>query len=108
MKIETKESSELITTPHDSTDLTALPSHSNVEEQTAVERIRVRFEGKYGDLSDVMRSILRWRHQCEEFNRPFNRQMEIPVTEADVDVAESAMLAAIRAYKGAPVMAPAQ
>lgn len=70
------------------------------QEHPAARRMREQFESKYGDLSDVMRAINHWRNQVEEFRRPYNRDMESPVTNADLDVAEEAMLAEIRRYAG--------
>lgn len=68
------------------------------QEHPAAQRMREQFEAKYGDLSDVMRAINHWRNQVEEFRRPYNRDMESPVTNADLDVAEEAMLDEIRRY----------
>ena len=64
--------------------------------------MREKFEAKYGDLSNVMRSINNWRNTVEEFRRPCNRDMETPVTNADLDAAEESMLAEIRRYAGKP------
>lgn len=72
------------------------------QEHPAARRMREQFEEKYGDLSDVMRSINRWRNTVEDFRRPCNADMESPVTNADMDAAEESMLAEIRRYAGRP------
>ncbi len=66
------------------------------DEHPAARRMRERFEGKYGDLSDVMRAASGWRKAWADWQRPFNHAMEQPVTEEDVEAAEMAMLAAVR------------
>lgn len=72
----------------------------NEQEHPAARRMREQFEAKYGDLSDVMRSINNWRSTVEDFRRPCNSDMESPVTNADMDAAEEVMLAEIRRYAG--------
>jgi hypothetical protein len=67
---------------------------------SAAVRVRQRFEEKYGDMSDVVRAINAWQRTVEDYNRACNRDMERPVTDQDVDAAESAMLHAIRQYAG--------
>lgn len=67
-------------------------------EHPAARRMREQFEAKYGDLSDVMRAINQYRNTVEDFRRPYNRDMESPVTNADLDAAEESMLAEIRRY----------
>ena len=67
-------------------------------EHPAARRMREQFEAKYGDLSDVMRAINQYWNTVEDFRRPYNRDMESPVTNADLDAAEESMLAEIRRY----------
>lgn len=74
----------------------------NSGETVASRRIRERFEAifdeKYGDLAGVMRAILEWRTVAETFRRPYNHDLNVPVTEADIASAETSMLAAIRQH----------
>jgi len=72
--------------------ITAEPEHP------VAKRMRERHEAKYGELSEVMRSIQNWRNVVEDFRGPFNRDREKPVTEEDVEAAELQMLADIRDY----------
>lgn len=74
---------------------------SNVEnfvEHPAAGLMREQFEAKYGEESQVMRAILHWRNVVADFHRPYNSEMEAPVTNADMDAAESEMLTEIRRY----------
>jgi hypothetical protein len=78
---------------------------SNVEnfvEHPSVRRMREQFEAKYGSESPVMSAIFNWRNVVADFHRPYNSEMETPVTDADMDVAEQEMLTAIRLYGAQP------
>jgi hypothetical protein len=66
-------------------------------QHAAMQRMRERFDARYGDLADVMRAALAWRSAWADWQRPHNAQMEVPVTEADVDAAEGRMLEAVQA-----------
>jgi hypothetical protein len=66
------------------------------DEHPAARRIREQFDRKYGDLSGFMRCALAWRSAWEDFRRPYNMQMERPVTEEIVEQAERGMLLAVR------------
>ena len=68
------------------------------EEHPAARRMRERFEAKYGAEANVMRAVFAWEAVVADFNRPYNQDMETPVTDTDVATAESEMLAAIRLY----------
>lgn len=68
------------------------------QEHPAERRMREQFEEKYGDLSGVMRAINRWRNKVEDFRRPYNFDMEVPVTNADLNSAEEEMLGEIKNY----------
>jgi len=78
-----------------------VPAPSDDGEHPAARRIRESFEQKYKDLAGVMRTILAWRHAWAEYQRPYNRDMQEPVTEDQVDQAERGMLTAIRGYAAA-------
>lgn len=54
------------------------------------------FDEKYGDMSGVMRAVNAYRNVVERFRRPFNSDMDDPVTNSDVDAAEAEMLRNIR------------
>lgn len=49
-----------------------------------------------------MSAILHWRMVVADFHRPYNRDMETPVTNADMEAAELEMLAEIRRYGSQP------
>ena len=70
----------------------------NSEEHPAARRMREKFEAQYGAESTVMRAILHWRNVVADFHRPYNSDMETPVTNADMEAAELEMLAEIRRY----------
>ena len=84
-----------------------VPAPSDDGEHPAARRIRESFEQKYKDLAGVMRTILAWRHAWAEYQRPYNRDMQEPVTEDQVDQAERGMLTAIRGYAAARTSATA-
>lgn len=67
-------------------------------EKPVALRMNEKFETKYGAESSVMRSILHWRNILTDFHRPYNCEMDSPVTHADLDAAENEMLAEIRRY----------
>ena len=59
---------------------------------------QMAFINKYGDLADVVRAVNNLLRKKIDFDRPYNRDMETPVTLADVDQAEDEMLSEIRAF----------
>lgn len=75
-----------------------MTDNAEQDEHPAARRMREQFESKYGDLSDVMRAINHYWNTVEDFRRPYNSEMESPVTNADMDAAEEAMLAEIRRF----------
>ncbi len=70
-------------------------------EHPAAKRLRERFEAKYGDLSDVVRAALAWRHSWADFHSSFNRVLEQPVTETTVESKGECLLQAIRHHREA-------
>lgn len=83
------------------TDLNGAPAQEHAE-HPAARRMRERFEAKYGSLADVMRAANGWRTTYMNWQRPYNMQMQEPVTEDDVEAAEGAMLDAVRALLDKP------
>lgn len=57
-----------------------------------------RYRDKYGNLAEVMRTIQHWHWVLIEYNSLYNRSSENPVTELDVENAESEMLNAILVF----------
>lgn len=68
------------------------------DEHPAVRRMRERFEAEHGDLADVVRAAQAWHRKWCDFDRPYNRDMEHPVLEPDVDAALDELKAAVRAF----------
>ena len=68
------------------------------QDNAALNRIRARFDAQYGELAPVMRAALAWRSKWADFQRPYNAQMQRPVTDGDVDEAESTLLRAVQEY----------
>jgi hypothetical protein len=71
-------------------------------EDNARNRMLARYREKYGDMSAIMPKIQAWHIKKTEFNDPWNRDREAPVTLEDVQAAEYEMLAAIRALLAQP------
>lgn len=58
-----------------------------------VKRMRQAFEAKYGNKAALMRAANHWFNIRTQYNEAWNRDREQPITEADVDNAERALLA---------------
>jgi hypothetical protein len=78
------------------------------DEHPAATRSRERFEAEHAELSDVMVTVIRWRHTMEAFRDHINRDREVPTTEQDVDAARDQLHAAIRRHAALATSAPSE
>lgn len=75
------------------------PTDDDVE-HPAARRMRLDFEAKYGEAAPLMRAASHWFTVQTDFNEPWNRDRQEPVTSEDVDKACRLMLAAGTVNRG--------
>ena len=58
--------------------------------------MRLEFEAKFGDMSDIMRAMNHWHKIRTDWDSPYNRSREKPITEEDVDLALKSVFSAVQ------------
>ncbi|KWU26335.1 hypothetical protein AS149_25435 [Burkholderia cenocepacia] len=66
-------------------------------EHPAETQMREQFEAKYGDMSGVMKAVNQYCGIVERYRQGFGADTQNRVTNADLDTAEAALLANVRA-----------
>lgn len=70
-------------------------SLTEAPEHPTAKRMRLEFESEFGNMSDIMRAMNHWYNIRTDWNSPYNRSREKPITEDDVDLALKAVFSAV-------------